>query len=114
MATLLKERSTYWVLSGGSSAESPGDYRTYWKIYYEQSDADKKLLRTKLIVDYYLQFSNSVGGNITYDDSTTSTVYIDGSSIGGVSISFTAIGSTQLIKKGSKTFYPYLFPLSTM
>lgn len=107
MVTLLKERSTYWVLSGGSSANSTGDYRCYWKIYYEQSEEDKKLLRTKLIIDYYLQFSNSVGGNITYDASTTSKAYINGSNIGDVSISFTTIGTTGLIKKGSKTTYVY-------
>lgn len=107
MVTLLKERSTYWVLSGGSSANSTGDYRCYWKIYYEQSEEDKKLLRTKLIIDYYLQFSNSVGGNITYDASTTSKAYINGSDIGDVSISFTMIGTTGLIKKGSKTTYVY-------
>ena len=107
MATLLKERSTYWVFSGGSSAHKDGDYRCYWKIYYEQTDADKKLLRTKLIIDYYLQFSNPNVTSITYDDSTTSQVYVNGASIGGISISFSSIGNTGLIKKGSKTTYVY-------
>lgn len=107
MATLLKERSTYWVISNGSSGATPGDYRCYWKIYYEQSDSDKLLLRTKLTIDYYLQFYNKVNSNITYDDTTTSTVYINGSSIGGISISFSAIATSQLIKKGSKSTYIY-------
>ena len=52
MSTLLKERSTYWVKSGGSSASSNEDYRAYWKIYYDQ-EIDNN--RTKLTIDYYVQ-----------------------------------------------------------
>ena len=107
MATLLKERSTYWVMSGGSNYDTYFDYRGYWKIYYEQSDADKKLLRTKLIVDYYLQthrHEDAVG----IADSTSLNVLINGSSIGTVSANTNTVEvGNKLIKKGSKSTYIY-------
>lgn len=104
MATLLKERSTYWVLSGGSSANSNGDYRMYWKIYYEQSDEDKKLLRTKLTVNYYVQISIGSQGEVQ-PPTTTSICYIDGSSIGSKSFSSKYYQSSGLYSLGSATKY---------
>lgn len=104
MATLLKERSTYWVLSGGSSANSDGDYRMYWKIYYEQSEADKKLLRTKLTVNYYVQISIGSHGEVV-PPSTTSICYINGSSIGSKSFSSKYYDSSGLYSLGSATKY---------
>lgn len=106
MATLLKERSTYWVLSGGSNPATSdyGDYRCYWKIYYEQSDADKKLLRTKLIVDYYFQ-SRLGGDSYGAYPSYTSNCLINGSSIGSISKSEGRYTSSGLTKIGSKTTY---------
>ena len=106
MATLLKERSTYWVLSGGSNPATGdyGDYRCYWKIYYEQSDADKKLLRTKLIVDYYFQ-SRLGGDSYGAYPSYTSNCLINGSSIGSISKSEGRYTSSGLTKIGSKTTY---------
>ena len=107
MATLLKERSTYWVRTNGSSHHSSFDYRAYWKIYYEQSEADKKLLRTKITVDYYLQ-TYWDGDSLSIYDSTSSNVYINGSSIGTVSINTQSYDEgTKLVKKGSKTTYVY-------
>ena len=107
MATLLKERSTYWVRTNGSSHHSSFDYRTYWKIYYEQSEADKKLLRTKITVDYYLQ-TYWDGDSLSLYDTTNSNVYINGSSIGTISMNTKdpAVG-TKLVKKGSKSTYVY-------
>ena len=105
MATLLKERSTYWVRTNGSSHNAYFDYRAYWKIYYEQSEADKKLLRTKIIVDYYLQTYHD-GVSIGIGDSTNANVYINGTSIGTVSMNTNTYDEgTKLVKKGSKTTY---------
>ena len=107
MATLLKERSTYWVRSGGSSYNTYFDYRGYWKIYYEQSEADKKLLRTKLIVDYYLQTHRQEDA-VGIADSTSLNVLINGSSIGTVSANTNTVEvGNKLIKKGSKSTYIY-------
>ena len=61
MATKIAERSTYWAISDGPKANNrpyqDGDYRYYWKIYYEQTEEDKKPWnnRSKVIVDYYIQ-----------------------------------------------------------
>ena len=66
MATLLKERSTYWVLSGGSSANSTGDYRCYWKIYYVQSEEDKITHIT-----YFAYLKNEEWEILKYDDNQT-------------------------------------------
>lgn len=107
MATLLKERSTYWVRTNSSSRRSDFDYRAYWKIYYEQSEADKKLLRTKITVDYYLQ-TYWDGDSLSIYDSTSSNVYINGSSIGTISMNTSSYDEgTKLVKKGSKTTYVY-------
>ena len=89
MATLLKQRSTYWVCTGGTSAESAGDYRCWWNIYYEQTANDKALNRTKLIVEYVLQTYKSISW-----ESTSSVVYINGTSLGSVSISSSFINGT--------------------
>ena len=104
MATLLKERSTYWALSNGSSANSNGDYRMYWKIYYEQSDSDKALNRTKLTVNYYVQISIGSHGEVV-PPSTSSICYINGSSIGTKSFSSRYYDSSGLYSLGSATKY---------
>ena len=108
MATLLKDRSTYWVRTNGSSHNAYFDYRSYWKIYYEQSEADKKLLRTKLIIDYYKQ-TYWDGVSLGIADTTNSNVYINGTSIGTVSMTTNESNGegTKLAKKGSKTTYIY-------
>jgi len=107
VATLLKERSTYWVRTNSSSRRSDFDYRAYWKIYYEQSEANKKLLRTKIIVDYYLQ-TYWDGSSLSIYDTTNSNVYINGSSIGTISINTSSYDDgSRLIKKGSKSTYVY-------
>ena len=55
MATWIADRSTYWVNSGTNTPYSDGDYRFYWKIYYEQTDNDRDNNRSSVIVETYLQ-----------------------------------------------------------
>lgn len=108
MATLLKERSTYWARDNTSSHNAYFDYRGYWKIYYEQSVEDKKLLRTKIIVDYYKQ-TYWDGTSLGIAATTNSNAYINGTSIGTISLTTNESNGegTQLAKKGSKTTYIY-------
>lgn len=88
MATLIVERSTYWVESGGSNPEAIGDYRYYWQIYYEQTSTDKQNNRSKVIVKYYLQKHKSQGTSLEFGyPSGTSTAYINGNSIGSITTS---------------------------
>lgn len=101
MSTLLKERSTYWLLSGGSNASADGDFRPYWKIYYDQEIANN---RTLLTVQYYLQTkSNDDGSNVSM--SYSSTCKINGSSIGTISGTKSMGASTTMYSIGSKTIY---------
>lgn len=108
MSKLMVERSTYWVVSGGSSPRAAGDYRYYWRLYY---DTDKTNRRTKFTVNYYLQTHCT---DYTEDSITLlipdgkSTVYKDGSSIGSISTAAEGLNkgdSWKLTKIGSKTFY---------
>lgn len=104
MSTLLKERSTYWVKSGGSSASSNEDYRAYWKIYYDQEIANN---RTKLTIDYYVQTYGPAGEIIWTYGSKTANCKVNGTNIGSVTISYsdgTSV-SNGLHKKGTKTAY---------
>ena len=86
MATRIAERSTYWVVTGGSNPSPYGDYRFFWIISYEQTDNDRANNRSKVIVDTYLQthFTEShpddwMASGYTYYGEGTSNVYIDGS-----------------------------------
>ena len=86
MATHIADRSTYWLSTGGSSPSSYGDYRFYWRISYEQTDNDRANLRSKVIIDTYLQthFTESppddwTGSGYTYYPDGRSDVYINGS-----------------------------------
>ena len=107
MAKHMVDRSTYWVVSGGSNPTASGDYRYFWKLYY---DTDATNRRTKFTVDYYLQThctdytANSIVLGIPAGKSI---VYKDGSSIGSVSTAATEVnkGDNWKLKKiGSKTF----------
>lgn len=84
MATLIAERSSYWVVSGGSNPYEDGDYRYYWQILYEQSDSDRLNNQSQLIIKYYIQKhkSTSVYGDVVSYPSGTSIVNIDGSEWG--------------------------------
>lgn len=102
------ERSTYWVVSGGSNPTASGDYRYYWKLSY---DTDATNRRTKFTVNYYLQThctdytTNSIVLGIPAGKSI---VYKDGTSIGAVSTSATEVnkGDNWKLKSiGTKTFY---------
>lgn len=110
MATKMIERSTYWVETGGGSPNSSGDYRYYWVIYY---DTDKTNRLTKFTVKYYLQtHCTSYTDNSLHPAAPAgkSTVYINGSSIGSISTSYTTIdkGASWALKYlGEKTFKIY-------
>ena len=84
MATLIQERSTWWVVSGGANPYEDGDYRYYWRISYEQSDTDKQNNQSQLIIDYYIQKhkGTSVYADVSSYPSGTSIVNIDGSEWG--------------------------------
>ena len=80
MAVLLTERSTLWYGASGSQ------WRPYIRIYYEQTEADKELLRTKIITNYYVQTNYSSAGIWNgYDVGSSYNNYINGVSIGWVS-----------------------------
>ena len=110
MATKMIERSTYWVGTGGGSPDSYGDYRYYWIIYY---DTDKTNRLTNFTVKYYLQtHCTNYTENSIYASAPAgkSTVYINGSSIGSISTSYTTIdkGASWALKYiGEKTFKIY-------
>ena len=102
MSTLLKERSTYWLIGGGSSAATDGDFRPYWKIYYDQEPANN---RTLITVQYYLQVYCS--GSDAVSVGITSTCKINGSSIGTITKGQTTYSTSGLKSLGSKTTYIY-------
>lgn len=78
--TLLTERSTLWYGVSGSQ------WRPYIRIYYEQTAADKELLRTKIITNYYVQTNYSSAGIWNgYEAGSSYNNYINGVSIGWVS-----------------------------
>lgn len=87
MATKIADRSTYWAVSEGPKVnnvpDADGDHRYYWKIYYEQTDDDKKPWnnRSKVIVEYYIQTHKlkSVYADIISYPSGTSTTKINNS-----------------------------------
>ena len=87
MATHMIDRSTWWVKSGGSNPINTGDYRHFWSISYTTDKANRK---TNFTVDYYVQYCFSAyeaGAQMDYlyeVPSGTSTVYINGSSIGSI------------------------------
>ena len=93
MATKIAERSTYWAISDGPKVNNKpyqdGDYRYYWKIYYEQTEEDKKPWnnRSKVIVDYYIQTykSTSVYADVVSYPSGSSTTKIDNSTLKTIS-----------------------------
>lgn len=104
MATHMLDRSTYWVNGGGvDNPVATGDYRYWWSIYYE---TDKTNRKTKFTVDYYLQYHfTDYGEDDPYSfivPSGTSTVYINGSSIGSVKT------STKTIEKGTNKVRVYI------
>lgn len=100
MSTLLKERSTYWLIGGGSNPASDGDFRPYWRIYYDQEPQNN---RTLITVQYYLQIYAS--GADAVNVGITSTVRINGSSIGTITKSATTYSTSGLKSIGSKTTY---------
>ena len=115
MATLIQQRSTWWVRSGGANPSTGGfgDYRYFWSISYEQTDTDRLNNRTKIIVDYYLQLNFNEEGMISDTGdypSGTSTCYINGSSIGSISTSSGIIttGTSWALKYiGQRSTYIY-------
>ena len=106
MSTLIKERSTYWVRSGTNTHDNNGDYRAYWKIYYDTDAANN---RTLITVEYDIQTWSPAGDLIWTYGSKTSSCNVNGSSIGSVTISYTngATISNGIHKKGTKTTYVY-------
>lgn len=58
MAVLARQCSTYYLFSNSWAPISDGDSRGWWNIYYEQSEADKALKRTKIIVEHIANFYN--------------------------------------------------------
>lgn len=79
MAVLLTERSTLWYGASGSQ------WRPYIRIYYEQTQADKELLRTKIITNYYVQTNYSSAGVWNGYDAGSYNNYINGVSIAWIS-----------------------------
>ena len=111
MATHIVDRSTYWIRSKGEQPNNYGDYRFYWKIYYE---TDKTNRRTKIIVDYYRQThcTDYVESETpTSLPSGTSTAYVNGSSIGAITASqingLYYGDNKKLTKIGSRSTYVY-------
>ena len=85
MATIIADRSTYWKVGGGNTPSPYGDHRFYWRIYYEQTQADKDAMRAKIIVNTYRQthFTEShpddwTASGYTYYPSTTSNTSVNG------------------------------------
>lgn len=112
MATYITERSTYWVVSGGSNPSAYGDYRYYWKIYYDQSESTSQNNRSKVVVEYFLQTHKSAvdpdtGWDTTGYPSGTCDVKINGSSIGSI---WTASGTIMI---GTSWALTYLGTKST-
>lgn len=111
MAVTIAERSTWWTQTGGSNPDPYGDWRYYWKIRYEQTDNDKSLNRSKVIVDYYIQThctnytENSIYPGVPEG---TSTAYVDGASIGSISTEF-----GKALEKGDSWKLTYLGQRST-
>lgn len=110
MAVKIAERSTYWQ-NGTNTPSATGDYRYYWKISYEQTDNDKSLNRSKVIIDYYLQThkTQSVDGWDTIVlPAGTSICYVNGSSIGSIDTAegIVMIGENYALKYlGTKSTY---------
>lgn len=111
MATHIVDRSTYWIRSKGEQPNNYGDYRFYWKIYYE---TDKTNRRTKIIVDYYRQThcTDYVESETpTSLPSGTSTAYVNSSSIGSITASqingLYYGDNKKLTKIGSRSTYVY-------
>lgn len=110
MAVKIAERSTYWQ-NGTNSPSATGDYRYYWMIYYEQTDNDKSLNRSKVIVEYYLQTykTQSVDGWDTIIlPAGTSRCFINDTLIGSIGtdegiVMIGSYGSLQYL--GSKSTY---------
>lgn len=111
MATHIVDRCTYWIRSKGEQPNNYGDYRFYWKVYYETDKANR---RTKIIVDYYRQThcTDYVESQTpTSLPSGTSTAYINGSSIGALTASYINGlyygDNKKLTYLGSKSAYVY-------
>lgn len=112
MAKRLVQRSTDWVINKGhnNTPSAYGDYRYFWDIWYE-TDASNR--RTKFTVYYYLQTHNTNYTENTMDllvPAGTSTVYINGSSIGSISSRETSTNkgdNLALRSMGSRTFTIY-------
>lgn len=95
MAVKIAERSTYWQ-NNTNTPSATGDYRYYWKISYEQTDNDKSLNRSKVIVDYYIQTHKTQavdGWDTIILPAGTSISYVNGSSIGSI---YTAEGVVMI------------------
>lgn len=82
---LTSDRSTYWVSTGTNTPSKYGDYRYYWKFYYEQTSDDKKNNRSKVIIEQYIQvyFTEShpddwMASGYTYYPSSSGNIAIDG------------------------------------
>jgi hypothetical protein len=106
MAIKIAERSTWWTQTGGSNPDPYGDWRYYWIISYEQTDNDKSLNRSKVIVDYYIQtHCTNYTANSVYPGvpEGTSNVYIDDSLLGGI---WTEFG--KALEKGDNWKLTYL------
>lgn len=111
MATQMVQRSTDWVINKGhnNTPDPYGDYRYFWVIYYT---TDKTNRCTKFTVQYWLQTHFTTYENMIaiYIPSGTSTVYINGSSIGSISSSSTSPDpgdNLRLRWMGEKTFTIY-------
>lgn len=102
MATHMVDRSTYWVETNTNTPNSSGDYRYYWKIYYETDKANRQ---TNFTVKYYLQThctnytENSI--NVSTPEGTAN-VQINGKSIG------TKYTPETVISKGANYSLKYL------
>lgn len=110
MAVKIAERSTYWQ-NNTNTPSATGDYRYYWKISYEQTDNDKSLNRSKIIVDYYIQTHKTQtvdGWDTIVLPAGTSVCYVNGSSIGSISTAqgVVMIGENYALKHiGTKSTY---------
>ena len=96
------DRSTYWVETNTNTPNSSGDYRYYWKIYYETDKANRK---TNFTVKYYLQtHCVDYTENSLYVSTPegTADVKINGKSIG------TQYTPATVISKGANYSLKYL------
>lgn len=50
----IADRSTYWERTNTNTANSEGDYRNWWSLYYDNNQ-DITNNRTKIKIDYYIQ-----------------------------------------------------------